>query len=131
MRENMLRSHRRRVDPFVTGAAWFALLGCLVTTVVPPVLTDVAAFRGSLAVSGLVSLAFAGQTVRSLTASGRPELPASAVTTVFGLWFVVAPLRYGEPGLYATAAAQAAGVLVAAFAGYLTLAGLVGDRDDH
>jgi hypothetical protein len=126
----MLRSKRRRVDPFLTGGAWIALFGCLVATVAPPILTDATAFRGSLAFSGVVSLAFAAQNLRSLATSERPELPASAVTTVFGLWFVAAPLRYAEPGLYATAAAQAAGLLVAAFGGYLTIATLIEDRDD-
>jgi hypothetical protein len=129
MRDNMLRSNRRRVDPFVTGAAWLALLGCLVATVVPPALTDATAFRGSLAFSGLVSLVFAGQNLRSLATAGRPELPASVVTTVFGLWFVAAPLRYEAAGLLPTATAQAAGLIAAAFAGYLTVAALVEDGD--
>jgi FtsH-binding integral membrane protein len=129
MPDNMLRN-RRRIDPFLTGAVWLVGLGCLVVTVVPAVLTDATAFRGSLAFSGLVSLAFATQNLRSMADASRPELPASIVTTVFGLWFVAAPLRYADAGLYATAVAQAAGLIVAAFGGYLTVTALVGDRDD-
>jgi hypothetical protein len=130
MRDNMLRSTRRQVDPFLLGAAWLALGGCLVATVVPAAVTDAAAFRGSLAFSGLVSMVFATRNLWTVRTRDRPELPAATVTTVFGLWFVAAPLRYEAPGLVATATAQAAGLVVAAFAGYLTVLALTGDGED-
>lgn len=129
MQDNMLRSTYRRVDPFLRVAVWLVLVGCLVATVAPPLLTDAAAFRGSIAVSGIVSLSFAGQNLRTLYESDRPDLPAAAVATVFGVWFVVAPLRYGQPGIAATAAAQAAGLIVAAFGAYCTIVALV-ERTD-
>jgi len=130
MEDNMLGSSRRRVDPFLTGAVWVTVLGCLVATAVPGLLSDSPAFRGSLTFSGLVSVSFALQNVRTFLESSRPELPASLVTTVFGVWFVVAPLRYAQAGAAATATAQAAGLIVAAFAGYCAVVALIDSRAD-
>jgi hypothetical protein len=119
-----MRSDLRGLDPFLSAAGWLAAIGCLVATIVVPLVTNVDAFRGSIATSGLVALVFAVQNLRLLLSTQRPHLPAAAITTVFGLWFVAAPLLYSEPRLLATAIVQFCGLLVASFAGYLTLAAL-------
>jgi hypothetical protein len=119
-----MQSDLRGLDPFQSAAGWLAAIGCLAATVAVPLATDVTAFRGSIATSGLVALVFAVQNLRLLVTTNRPHLPPAAITTVFGLWFVAAPLLYTEPGLLPTAILQFCGLLVAAFAGYLTLEAL-------
>jgi hypothetical protein len=52
-----------------------------------------------------------------------PSIPAATLTTIFGVWFMVAPLLY-DVGFLATAGTQFGGLLVAAFAMYMLVAAL-------
>lgn len=78
------------------------------------------AFRGSIAVSALVLLVFAGENLRSVGATGAPSFPSAVVATVLGLWLTVAPLIY-DAGFAPTALTQFAGLLAAAFSGHTAL----------
>jgi hypothetical protein len=48
------------------------------------------------------------------------SLPAAVLTTIFGGWFMIAPLLY-DVGFLATAGTQLFGMLVSAFALYMTV----------
>lgn len=108
---------------FITVSLVVVAIGVLIAVLTPIVAGSGSAFRGSLVASGLVGLVFALQHLRRFRWDGRPHVPEAAVTAVFGAWFIVAPLLY-EVGFLATAGVQFAGLLVAAFSGYLLLAAL-------
>jgi hypothetical protein len=108
---------------FLRLTAVVALLGCLLATVTPGVAGASRAFLGSIVTSGLLGLVFAGQNLRLFSARGRPSVPAATLTTVFGGWFMLAPLLY-DVGFLATAGTQLGGLLVASFAGYMLVAAL-------
>lgn len=110
---------------FLSAAAVIAAGGCLLAAVTPFVAGASVAFRGSISTSGIVGLVFAVQHARRLRRDGQPHLPGAAITTVFGIWFMAAPLVY-DVGFLATAGVQLAGLLTAAFAGYLAVDALPG-----
>jgi hypothetical protein len=107
--------------PFSLAAAGLAALGCLLAVVAPFVGSPTAAFRGSVVATGVIGLVFAAQTLRVLRVTGRARLAPALLLTVFGVIFAVTPLLYEGVGTTATATAQTAGVLTAAFAGYLAV----------
>lgn len=107
--------------PFSVAAAGLATLGCLLAVLSPFLGAPSDAFRGSIVASGVVGLVFAAQTLRVLRATGRARLAPSLLLTVFGVIFAVSPLLYRDVGTVTTATAQTAGVLTAAFAGYLAI----------
>lgn len=120
-------------DRFVAAAAGITVLAPLLTLVSPYLGASTAAFRGSVVATSLVALAFAARGALTLRRAGRPELPASVVATVFGFWFVLAPILYGSENVAfaPTAGVHFGGLLLASFGGYAALAGLVslpGDR---
>lgn len=108
---------------FLSVSLVVVALGILIAILSPIVAGAGSAFRGSIVASGLVSLVFAHQHLRRFRWDGQPHLPEAAVTTVFGGWFVTAPLLYSV-GFVATASVQFAGLLVASFSGYLALAAI-------
>lgn len=108
---------------FLSASAAIAVLGCLVATVTPIAAGASAAFTGSIVTSGIVGLIFAGQNARLLRSQGQVSLPASVLTTIFGGWFMVAPLLY-EVGFLSTAGTQLTGMLVASFGLYMVVAAL-------
>lgn len=116
-----------RPTPFLTASAVVALLGCLLATVTPVVAGASRAFTGSLVTSGLLGVVFAGQNLRLYRLRASPSLPAATLTTIFGGWFMIAPLIY-DVGFIATAGTQLAGLLVSAFALYMFVAGVAPSR---
>jgi hypothetical protein len=108
---------------FLRASAVVALLGCVLVTVTPGVAGASRAFLGSIVTSGLLGLVFAGQNLRLYRRQSRPSIPAATLTTIFGGWFMLAPLLY-DVGFLATAGTQFGGLLVSAFALYMLVAAL-------
>lgn len=108
---------------FLSASAVVALLGCLLVTVTPIVAGASRAFLGSIVTSGLLGVVFAAQNLWLYRVRSAPSVPAATLTTVFGVWFMAAPLLY-DVGFLATAGTQFGGLLVAAFALYMLVAAL-------
>ena len=116
-----------RTDPFLTVAGSVGVAGCLLATATPFLAGASAAFTGSIVTSGLLGTVFAGRNLQLFRTDDAVSLPAAVLTTIFGIWFMAGPLLY-DAGFLATAGTQLAGLLVAAFATYMVVAGLTGDR---
>ena len=101
--------------------------GCLSGAVVPIVTGASQAFVGSISSSGLLGLVFTGRSVQLLRATGEVSLPPAVLTTIFGGWFMLAPLLYSDVGFLATAGTQLAGTIISTFGLYVTVAGLTDD----
>jgi hypothetical protein len=105
-------------DPFTRAAALATLIGTIGVLFGSLVLADAAVFRRTLLASSAVGTVFALQHVR-LVEADRDVRPAPAIlTAAFGVWFVVAPLQYGDAGVAGTALSQAGGLVVGAFGTY-------------
>ena len=116
------RSAERRDERFLLACAAIATASCLLATATPLVTDTSAAFRGSIASSGLLGTLFAVQNLRLFRRDRAVALAPATLTVVFGVWFMSAPLLYGIVGFLATAGTQLAGLLVAAFALYIIVA---------
>lgn len=116
---------RTTSSTFLSAAAVVGLVGCLAATVTAVVAADSAAFTGSVATSGIVGIVFAARNVQLLRDRGTVSLPPAVLTTIFGGWFMLAPLLY-DAGFLATAGTQLSGMLVSSFALYTVVAGLDG-----
>jgi hypothetical protein len=114
---------RSEPSRFLTASAVVALVGCVVAAATPLVAGASRAFVGSIVSSGLLGLVFAGQNLRLHRARSSPSVPAATLTTIFGGWFMLAPLLY-DVGFLATAGTQFGGLLVAAFGLYMLVAAL-------
>jgi hypothetical protein len=114
-------------SPFLTVAALICVAGCVAAAATPIVAGASAAFTGSITASGVLGVVFAGRNAQLYRASGVVSLPPAVLTTVFGGWFMAAPLLY-DAGFLATAGTQLAGLLVATFGLYMVVAGLTGTR---
>lgn len=114
------------VSRFLELSAAVSIVGCLAAGVTPVVAGASAAFLGSITSSAVLGLVFAGRTVQLLRATGQVSLPAAVLTTVFGGWFMLAPLLY-DVGFLATAGTQSAGMLISTFSLYVVIAGLSDD----
>jgi hypothetical protein len=79
-----------------------------------------AAFRGSIALSALVTLVFAAHNLQSVRTVGAVSFASGTVTAVLGLWLAVAPVVY-DAGFLPTATTQLAGLLTAAFSAHAAL----------
>jgi len=112
---------------FLSASAVVALLGCLLVTVTPIVAGASRAFLGSIVTSGLLGVVFAAQNLWLYRVRSVPSVPAATLTTVFGVWFMAAPLLY-DVGFLATAGTQFGGLLVAAFALYMLVTALSTSR---
>jgi hypothetical protein len=104
------------VDGFVTAGGYLTLVGCLLATATPVAAGASTAFTGSLVTSGLLGTVFAARNLQCVRA-GAVALAPAVLSTVFGGWFMAAPLLY-DVGFLPTAGTQFAGLLVAAFGGY-------------
>ncbi|WP_299335832.1 hypothetical protein [Haloplanus sp.] len=111
---------RTTSSAFLSAAAVIGIVGCLAAAVTPVVANASAAFTGSVATSGVVGVVFAARNAQLLRNRGTVSLPAAVLTTIFGGWFMIAPLLY-DVGFLATAGTQLFGMLVSAFALYMTV----------
>ncbi|ESS04537.1 MAG: hypothetical protein A07HR67_00708 [uncultured archaeon A07HR67] len=118
----------RAVSRFLLVSATVCVLACLGAVVVPVATGASRAFTGSVTTSGLLGLVFALRNVQLLRSSGEPSLPPAALTTIFGGWFMLAPLLYSDVGFLPTAGTQLAGTVVSTFGLYVVVAGLTGGR---
>lgn len=110
-------------NTFLTAATVLALAGCLGAAVSPLIAGASAAYTGSVTTSGVLGVVFAGRSLQLLRETGTVSLPAAVLTTIFGGWFMAAPLLY-DAGFLATAGTQLAGTLVATFGLYVVIAGV-------
>jgi hypothetical protein len=117
---------QRRGAGLLSAAAVVGVVGTVLATITPLVGGAPQAFVGSVVTSGLVGLVFAGQNALTYVRHDVVSLPAATLTTIFGGWFMIAPLVY-DVGFIATAGTQLAGLLVAAFALYMVVADLAGE----
>lgn len=115
-------SAERRDERFLLACGVAATLGCLLASVTPIAAGASAAFTGSVVTSGLLGTLFAVQNLRLFRRDRAVALAPAALTLVFGVWFMAAPLLYTEVGFFATAGTQLAGLVVAAFAFYMVVA---------
>ena len=113
----------RRSDLFLTVATLLALAGCIGATLSPLAAGASAAYAGSVATSGVLGIVFAARSVQVLRDTGTVGLPAAVLTTIFGGWFMLAPLLY-DVGFLATAGTQLSGTVVSTFGLYVVVAGL-------
>lgn len=103
------------------------VLGCLAAAIVPVATGASRAFVGSVVSSGLLGVVFAARNVQLLRTSGSPSLPPAVLTTIFGGWFMLAPLLY-DVGFLPTAGIQLVGTIISTFGLYVVVAGLAGER---
>ncbi|WP_182013183.1 hypothetical protein [Haloquadratum walsbyi] len=121
------RSAEQRDESFLLTSAVIGVIGCLLAGVTPLIGGSSTAFTGSIVSSSLLGLVFAVQSLRLLRRDGVVALAPAVLTTIFGGWFMAAPLLY-DVGFIATAGTQFAGLLLAAFGLYLTLARIAPSR---
>ena len=116
-------------DPsrFLLVSTLLCTLACVTATLTPIIVDTSGAFAGSIVSSGLFGVVFAARNVQLLRETGSPSLPPAVLTTVFGGWFMFAPLLYPDVGLLPTASTQLAGTVVATFGLYVVVAGLTGE----
>ena len=110
---------------FLTAATLLALVGALGAALSPIIAGASAAYTGSISTSGVLGVVFAGRSVQLYRATEIISLPAAVLTTIFGGWFMAAPLLY-DVGFIATAGTQLSGTVVAAFGLYTVVAGITG-----
>ena len=93
-----------------------------VAAVVPAVgaLNESTAFLGSMALSSVFGLVFAGHNAKRVFDGDEPRLASAVLTAGIGGWFVYAPLAY-DVGPVATAAAQSGGTAMLVFGVYVAL----------
>ncbi len=85
---------------FLIISATVCVLACLGAVLVPVATGASRAFTGSVTTSGLLGLVFTVRNVQLLRATGEPSLPPAVLTTIFGGWFMVAPLLYTDRVFY-------------------------------
>ncbi len=94
----------------------------VVAAVVPALggISESTAFVGSMAVSSVFGVIFAGQNAKRVFDGKGPRFAPAVMTAGIGGWFVYAPLAYEVSGL-ATAAAQSGGMAMLVFGIYVGL----------
>jgi hypothetical protein len=100
------------------------LVACAGVAVLPLALGTSSAFAGSIGSSGVLGVVFAARSLQLLRAAGTPSLPPAVLTTIFGGWFMLAPLLYPDVGFLPTAGTQLGGTVIATFGLYVTVAGI-------
>jgi hypothetical protein len=113
---------------FLVISAVVCVLACLGAVLVPVATGASRAFTGSVTTSGLLGLVFTVRNVQLLRANGEPSLPPAVLTTIFGGWFMLAPLLYTAVGFLPTAGTQLAGTVIATFGLYVVVAGVADGR---
>ncbi|MES3516779.1 MAG: hypothetical protein PPP58_03840 [Natronomonas sp.] len=114
-------------DTFLLGSTAAAVAGMLLATVTPLAAGESSAFAGSIVTSGVLGLVFAVRNVQLYRKNGVPSIPAATLTTIFGVWFMLAPLLY-DVGFLATAGTQLGGLVISAFGMYALVAALTDER---
>ena len=109
---------------FVLASAAVCVVACAAVAVLPPLLGSSSAFTGSVGSSAVLGLVFAARNLQLLRAAGTPSLPPAVLTTIFGGWFMLAPLLYPDVGFLPTAGTQLGGTVIATFGLYVTVAGI-------
>jgi predicted ABC-type exoprotein transport system permease subunit len=105
---------------FTAAAVVVAVVAPLVALVAAVALGPTVAFQGSIALSALVTLVFAGHNLRSVRQTGSASFASGAVTALLGTWLAVAPVVY-DAGFLPTAITQLAGLLTATFSAHTAL----------
>ncbi len=101
-------------------AAVVCVVGPLLALVVAVALGPTVAFQGSIALSALVTLVFAGHNLRTVTGAGSVSFASATVTALLGVWLAVAPVVY-DAGFVPTAVTQFVGLLTATFGAHAAL----------
>ncbi|WP_204365984.1 hypothetical protein [Halorubrum coriense] len=109
---------------FMLASTAVCLVACAGVAVLPLLLGTSNAFAGSISSSGLLGVVFAARSLQLLRATGTPSLPPAVLTTIFGGWFMLAPLLYSDVGFLPTAGTQLGGTVIATFGLYVTVAGV-------
>ncbi|WP_435094749.1 hypothetical protein [Halorubrum sp. N11] len=109
---------------FLVASTAVCVATCAVVAVLPFVVDSSRAFTGSVSTSGVLGLVFAARNLQLLRARGAPSLPPAVLTTIFGGWFMLAPLLYPDVGFLPTAGTQLGGTVIATFGLYVTVAGV-------
>ncbi|MFO8115382.1 MAG: hypothetical protein R6U01_08490 [Halorubrum sp.] len=117
----------RTPSRFLLASTVFCAVACAGVAMLPLAVGSAPAFAGSVGSSGLLGLVFAARNLQLLRAAGEPSLPPAVLTTVFGGWFMLAPLLYPEVGFLPTAGTQLGGTVMATFGLYVVVAGLSGE----
>jgi len=112
---------------FILASAAACVVACAAVAVLPPLLGSSAAFTGSVSSSAVLGVVFAARNLQLLRAAGTPSLPPAVLTTIFGGWFMLAPLLYPDVGVLPTAGTQLGGTVIATFGLYVTVAGVTGE----
>jgi hypothetical protein len=119
---------QRPPSRFLLGSAAVGVVGCLGAAVTPIAAGASAAFTGSIVTSGLLGVLFAVRNAQLLRRDGRVSVAAAGLTTVFGGWFMAAPLVY-DVGFLATGGTQFVGMLITTFTTYMLVSGLTGEHE--
>jgi hypothetical protein len=109
---------------FTAAAVVVAVAAPLLALVAAVALGPTAAFQGSIAVSALVTLVFAGHNLWAVRTTGSTSFASGAVAALLGAWLAAAPVVY-DAGFLPTAVTQVAGLLTATFSAHAAL-GVVG-----
>ena len=117
----------RQPSRFLTASTAACVVACAGATVLPVALGASTAFTGSVSSSGVLGLVFATRSLQLLQSAGVPSLPPAVLTTVFGGWFMLAPLLYSDVGFLPTAGTQLAGTVIATFGLYVVIAGIAAE----
>ncbi|MFB6168951.1 MAG: hypothetical protein ABEJ43_08920 [Haloferacaceae archaeon] len=109
---------------FTAAAVLVAVVAPSLALVAAVALGPTTAFQGSIALSALVTLVFAGHNLQSVRKTGSTSFASGAVAALLGAWLAVAPVVY-DAGFLPTAITQFAGLLTATFSAHAAL-GVVG-----
>jgi hypothetical protein len=105
---------------FTAAAVVVAAVAPFVALVAAVAFGPTLAFRGSIALSALVTLVFAGHNLQSVRRTGSTSFASGTVTALLGVWLAAAPVVY-DAGFVPTAVTQLAGLLTATFAAHAAL----------
>lgn len=109
---------------FLLASTAVCVATCAGVAILPLVVDSSRAFTGSVSTSGVLGLVFAARNLQLLRAAGTPSLPPAVLTTIFGGWFMFAPLLYPDVGFLPTAGTQLSGTIIATFGLYVAVAGV-------
>lgn len=105
---------------FTAAAVVVAVVAPLLALVTAVAIGPSAAFQGSIALSALVTLVFAGHNLQVVRTTGSTSFGSGAVAALLGVWLAFAPVIY-DAGFLSTAVTQFAGLLTATFSGQAAL----------
>jgi hypothetical protein len=112
---------------FLVASTVVCVVACAGVATLPLAVGSAPAFVGSIGSSGVLGVIFAARSLQLLRVAGEPSLPPAVLTTIFGGWFMLAPLLYPDVGFLPTAGTQLGGTVIATFGLYVVVAGLSGE----